>query len=104
MSKNDATTLSPLPLAGEPGWLPLPPARPAHVIRNDAEALAVAARLKPIFAADARERDRDRRLPFAEVDLFSESGLWGITIPRSYGGAGVSQVTLAKVFAILAAG
>jgi SfnB family sulfur acquisition oxidoreductase len=104
MSKNDATALSPLPPAGEPGWLPLPPSRPAHVIRDDAEALAVAEHLKPLFAADARERDRDRRLPFAEVDLFSQSGLWGITIPKAYGGAGVSQVTLAKVFATLAAG
>lgn len=92
------------PVPGEPGWLPAAPAKAAHVIRDDAEAIAVAERLKPLFAADAKERDRERRLPFAEVDLFSESGLWGITIPKSYGGAGVSQVTLAKVFAILAAG
>ncbi len=92
------------PAPGEPGWLPAQPAKPAHVIRDDAEAIAVAERLRPLFAADARERDRARRLPFAEVDLFSQSGLWGITIPKAYGGAGVSQVTLAKVFSILAAG
>ena len=92
------------PAPGEAGWLPAPPARPAHVIQDDAEAIAVAERLKPLFAAEAGERDRERRLPFAEVDLFSESGLWGITIPKEYGGAGVSQVTLARVFATLAAG
>lgn len=92
------------PAPGEAGWLPRPPARVAHIIRDDAEAIAVADRLKPLFAAEAKERDRERRLPFAEVDLFSQSGLWGITIPRAYGGAEVSQVTLAKVFATLAAG
>lgn len=90
------------PAPGEPGWVPSPPAVPTHVIRDDAEAIAVAERLKPLFAAEAKERDRERRLPFGEVDLYSQSGLWGITIPKAYGGAGVSQVTLAKVFAILA--
>ncbi|MBL0371701.1 SfnB family sulfur acquisition oxidoreductase [Rhizobium sp. KVB221] len=94
----------PIPLAGEPGWSPQKPSRPAHVIADDAEALSVAERLKPIFAAGARERDRARLLPFGEVDIFSQSGLWGITIPKAYGGAGVSQVTLAKVFATLASG
>lgn len=89
---------------GESGWVPAPPATPAHIIRSDEEALAVAERLKPLFAADARERDRERRLPFDEVDVFSQSGLWGITIPKAYGGPGVSQVTLAKVFATLASG
>ncbi|ATU95060.1 SfnB family sulfur acquisition oxidoreductase [Phyllobacterium zundukense] len=93
-----------IPLAGEPGWSPRKPTEPAHVIASDEEAIAVAEQLKPIFAEGARERDRERRLPFEEVDVFSQSGLWGITIPKAYGGAGVSQVTLAKVFAKLAAG
>lgn len=106
MTATTATTRLPSsdPAPGEPGWLPAPPAAAAHVIRDDAEAIAVAERLKPLFFAEAKERDRDRRLPFSEVDLFSQSGLWGITVPRAYGGAGVSQVTLAQVFAILAAG
>jgi len=89
---------------GEPGWLPNPPVAPAHVIRDDAEAIAVAEQLRPLFAAEAKERDRERRLPFREVDLYSQSGLWGMTIPKEYGGAAVSQVTLARVFATLAAG
>lgn len=93
-----------IPPAGEPGWSPERPTKPAHVITSDEEAIAVAERLKPVFAEGARERDRERRLPFEEVDVFSQSGLWGITIPKTYGGAGVSQVTLAKVFATLAAG
>lgn len=100
----NAKPLTSDPAPGEAGWLPTPPSQAAHIIRDDAEAIAVAERLKPLFAAEAKERDRERRLPFAEVDLFSQSGLWGTTIPRAYGGAEVSQVTLAKVFATLAAG
>lgn len=92
------------PLAGEPGWSPDKPRELAHLISGDDEAIRVAGSLKSLFAEGARERDRERRLPFAEVDAFSQSGLWGITIPKAYGGAGVSQVTLAKVFSILAAG
>ncbi|CAA0100210.1 Dibenzothiophene desulfurization enzyme C [Starkeya nomas] len=104
----DATAFAPRPAAppapGAPGWVPSRPARPAHVIADDAEAIAVAKSLAPLFARDARERDLERRLPFEEVDVFSQSGLWGITIPREYGGAGVSQRTLARVFVELASG
>ena len=104
----DATAFAPRPAApsapGTPGWVPSRPVRPAHVIADDAEAITVAKSLAPLFARDARERDLERRLPFEEVDVFSQSGLWGITIPREYGGAGVSQRTLAKVFVELASG
>jgi alkylation response protein AidB-like acyl-CoA dehydrogenase len=34
---------------------------------------------------------------------FSQSGLWAITLPKAYGGASVSNVTLAEVVAIIAA-
>lgn len=92
------------PQPGHPDWRPAPPAAKARVIRDDAEALQVAAELAKVFAVQAGERDRQRLLPFSEVDAYSQSGLWGITIPKEYGGAQVSQVTLAKVFALLAAG
>jgi len=39
----------------------------------------------------------------AELDVFSESGLWAITVPKAYGGADVSQAILAEVLAIIAA-
>jgi len=74
-----------------------------HVIRGDAEAIAVAHALATEFASGASERDRDRRLPRAEIDRFSESGLWAITVPREYGGAGVSAATLAEVTAVISA-
>ncbi|BCP52379.1 SfnB family sulfur acquisition oxidoreductase [Kaistia sp. 32K] len=92
------------PKPGTDGWLPEIPAARAHVIGNDEEAIAVAQSLVSTFAKEAAERDRERRLPFAEVDIFSQSGLWGITVPKAYGGAGVSFATLGKVFAILASG
>src|SRR5689334_13533448 len=76
---------------------------PAHRIADDAEALDAARMLASEFAAGASERDLERRLPFAEVERFSQSGLWGITVPKDYGGAGVSAVTLAEVTAIIAA-
>ncbi|MBC8824295.1 acyl-CoA dehydrogenase family protein, partial [Escherichia coli] len=51
----------------------------------------------------AAERDRTRRLPRDEIDWFSQSGLWAITVPKAYGGAGVSHVTLTEVIKIVAA-
>lgn len=85
-------------------WAPSRPVQRATVIRDDAEAIATAKRLARIFAAGAADRDRLRRYPLDEIDQFSQSGLWAITIPKADGGAGVSQTTVAKVFASLAAG
>ncbi|MBY5378400.1 SfnB family sulfur acquisition oxidoreductase (plasmid) [Rhizobium leguminosarum] len=85
-----------------PEWAPCPPTEHAHVISSDEEAIAIAENLRLRFLADAGSRDKNRTLPFEEVDVFSQSGLWGITIPKNYGGAGVSQATVAKVFTLLA--
>jgi len=83
---------------------PLPrPSRPAHIIANDAEALEIAHKLAAQFAEGAALRDREGLLPIEELDLFSQSGLWGITIPKAYGGAGVSYVTLTRVISIISA-
>ncbi|GAB0118327.1 SfnB family sulfur acquisition oxidoreductase [Acidisoma sp. 7E03] len=87
--------------AGVPG-LPLP-ATPAHVVRDDAEAIAVAQRLAADFAREAALRDRDRIAPVRELDLFSQSGLWSINVPRAFGGPEVSYRTLAQVIAIISA-
>jgi SfnB family sulfur acquisition oxidoreductase len=82
--------------------LPLPPSVPHH-IKDDAEAIEVAQRLAALFAKEAAVRDRERRLPWDELELYTASGLGGITVERQYGGAGVSYETLAKVFVILCA-
>ncbi|HXZ08208.1 MAG TPA: SfnB family sulfur acquisition oxidoreductase [Paraburkholderia sp.] len=78
---------------------------PARVqrITGDAEALDAARTLAADFAAGAAERDRQRILPWAELDRWSESGLGAITVPAAYGGADVSFATLAEVFVILCA-
>lgn len=78
-------------------------AKPAHRIASDAEAIETARALALVFAREASERDREGRLPLAEVEAFSQSGLWAITVPKAYGGAGVSAVTLAEVIAIISA-
>ena len=78
-----------------------PRAKPAHRIKDDSEAIAIARALAREFAADAVERDRERRLPLPEVERASQAGLWAITVPKEYGGAGVSAGTLAEVTAIL---
>ena len=75
----------------------------ARVIRDDAEALAVSHEVASRIATGASERDRERRLPYEEVDVYSQAGLWGITVPKAYGGAGVSFVTLTKVIANVSA-
>ena len=75
----------------------------AHVIRSDTEAIEIAHRVAKELAVGASDRDRDRVLPYREIELFSESGLWGILVPKEYGGAGVSYVTLAEVVAIISA-
>ena len=72
------------------------------VIDSDAQALKVAAELAEHFKRDSALRDRERRLPHEELELFSRSGLWGISVPKAFGGAGVSSVTLAKVTQLIA--
>jgi len=72
------------------------------VITSDEHALVVASDLAEDFRRDSAQRDRERRLPWPELDAFSRSGLWGISVPKAFGGAGVSNVTLAKVIALIA--
>jgi SfnB family sulfur acquisition oxidoreductase len=75
----------------------------ARRIASDAEALTVARELAAELAVEAAERDRERRLPAAELDRFSGSGLWAITVPKAHGGAGVSFATLAEIIATISA-
>lgn len=89
------------PLTSAPPQFDLEPQ--AHVIASDAEAIEIAKILAAEFAAEAALRDRERLLPAAELDRFSKSGLWGITIPKAYGGAGVSWVTLTEVIKLISA-
>ncbi|GAA2251666.1 SfnB family sulfur acquisition oxidoreductase [Streptomyces ruber] len=78
-------------------------AGPAKVIADDVEALGVARSLAEEFRAGASARDAERRLPRAELDRLSASGLLAVTVPAEYGGADVTQGTLAEIFRLLAA-
>lgn len=78
------------------------PHEPVTVIQSDAHALSVASELAALLRQDSVLRDRERLLPHAELELFSRSGLWGISVPKTFGGAGVSNVTLAKVISRIA--
>ncbi|MGW2565876.1 SfnB family sulfur acquisition oxidoreductase [Streptomyces sp. NPDC001537] len=74
----------------------------AHVIADDAEALAVAAALAEEFRVGAAARDTERRLPREELDRLSASGLLAVTVPAEHGGADVTALTLAEIFRLLA--
>ncbi|MFI9411807.1 SfnB family sulfur acquisition oxidoreductase [Nocardia gamkensis] len=75
----------------------------ADRILSAAQAFAVAQRLAADFAPGAAERDRDRLLPYAEVDRLAASGLLAITVPAAYGGADLPPSAVAEVTRILAA-
>ncbi|WP_327692851.1 SfnB family sulfur acquisition oxidoreductase [Streptomyces sp. NBC_00459] len=74
----------------------------AKVVADDVEALTVAAALADEFRTGAAARDAERRLPRAELDRLSASGLLAVTVPAEYGGADVRQETLAEIFRLLA--
>jgi SfnB family sulfur acquisition oxidoreductase len=78
-------------------------ATPAHIIESDAEAIEIAERLAARFKAGAALRDREGLLPIAELDEYSQSGLWSITVPKAYGGPELSYATMARVIATIAA-
>ncbi len=94
-------------IQGTPQGTPVPavprPDTPAHIISSDAEAIEVAQRLAAEFEKEASRRDRERIWPLAELDAFSQSGLWSINVPKAFGGPEVSYATLAKVVEIISA-
>lgn len=73
----------------------------AHIIQSDAEALDIAHALAEQFKSNAVQRDAQRILPFQEIEAYSQSGLWAITVPKQYGGAEVSSLTVAKIIALM---
>ncbi|QCJ00888.1 SfnB family sulfur acquisition oxidoreductase [Agrobacterium larrymoorei] len=92
-TENAAKAVPPVPRSAEP----------AHVIKTDTEAIAVAKTLAAEFIKGSAIRDRDRIWPVEELDAFSQSGLWSINVPKAFGGPQVSYATLAKVIEIISA-
>jgi SfnB family sulfur acquisition oxidoreductase len=68
------------------------------------EAVALAAEFAEAFARDAAERDEQRRLPLAELDKLSGSGLLAITVPARHGGPGLPVAAVTEVTRLLSTG
>jgi alkylation response protein AidB-like acyl-CoA dehydrogenase len=83
---------------------PIPrPDKPAHVVRADFEAIDIAQRLAANFAERAAIRDATREWPVRELDLYSQSGLWSLNVPRRFDGPELSYATIARVTEIISA-
>jgi len=83
---------------------PLPPPRLRPPLLTTArQAIAVAHVFARSIEDGAAERDRARILPIAEIERFSETGLWGINVPRAYGGPELPYTALAEVVRIVSA-
>ncbi|MCE1118522.1 MULTISPECIES: SfnB family sulfur acquisition oxidoreductase [Pseudomonas] len=76
---------------------------PAKVLRSDEEALQAARELAEVARHNAARRDQQRKLPWAEIEQFTRSGLGSISIPKAYGGPEVSFATIAEVFRLISA-
>ncbi|MEK5771063.1 SfnB family sulfur acquisition oxidoreductase [Acinetobacter variabilis] len=72
-----------------------------HIIENDLDAINAAYQVADFALEGRNQRDQQRLLPFAEIDLFSQKGLGGMRIPKQYSGAFVTNKTLAHVFRII---
>ncbi|MEV0711290.1 SfnB family sulfur acquisition oxidoreductase [Nocardia aurea] len=74
----------------------------ADRIESAARAIDVARNLAAEFALGAAARDRDRELPYAQVDRLAASGLLAITVPAAFGGADLPPTVVAEVVRIIA--
>lgn len=73
----------------------------AYVIQNDQQAINAAYQVADFALVERNIRDQQRILPVDVIQEFSRKGLGAIRIAKKYGGAEVSNKTLAQVFRIL---
>ncbi|MEG6546959.1 SfnB family sulfur acquisition oxidoreductase [Acinetobacter bereziniae] len=73
----------------------------ATVIQNDQQAINAAYQVADFALVERNIRDQQRILPVDVIQELSHKGLGGIRIAKKYGGAQVSNKTLAHVFRIL---
>ncbi|WP_336800689.1 acyl-CoA dehydrogenase family protein [Kaistia sp. MMO-174] len=76
---------------------------PARILTTAAEAITAARELARIWSQTAASVDAERRIPRAELAALSRSGLLAVTVPREFGGPGLTTETLIEIFLILAA-
>lgn len=75
----------------------------AAVITDPQQAIEAARAVAALAATEAVKRDRERLYPQEALALFSRSGLGSISVPREYGGGGLSYRTVAEVFRLISA-
>ncbi|WP_413676724.1 SfnB family sulfur acquisition oxidoreductase [Pantoea dispersa] len=75
----------------------------AAVITSDAAAIDAARHLAEQARAGAAERDQQRIYPRELLDQFTQLGLGSISVPRQFGGGGLSFGTVAEVFRLISA-
>lgn len=75
--------------------------RSVHILKNDQQALNAAYQVADEALVNRNIRDQQRILPYEAIEHLSQKGLGGIRIPKRYGGAFVSNKTLAQVFRTL---
>jgi alkylation response protein AidB-like acyl-CoA dehydrogenase len=74
-----------------------------RVVASDEEAITAAAAFADAIRPGAISRDREGRLPHEELRELVRSGLLAMRVPRSHGGAGVRNTTVAEVFRLISA-
>ncbi|MGJ8757390.1 SfnB family sulfur acquisition oxidoreductase [Acinetobacter sp. HC8-3S] len=72
-----------------------------QLISNDQQTINAAYQVADFTLEERNIRDQQRILPTEQIIQFSQKGLGGIRVPKEYGGAFVSNKTLAHVFRIL---
>ena len=75
----------------------------AAVLTDNAQALEAARALAEQAKAGAVERDQQRIYPRELLDQFTQLGLGSISVPRRFGGGGLSYQTLAEIFRLISA-
>jgi len=73
----------------------------AAVLTDNEQAINRARILAEQAKAGAPERDRERIYPRALLEQFTQLGLGSISVPRRFGGGGLSYRTLAEVFRLI---
>ncbi|HVX31686.1 MAG TPA: SfnB family sulfur acquisition oxidoreductase, partial [Solirubrobacterales bacterium] len=76
---------------------------PAPRLRSHAEATRAARAFAAEIAPGAIERDRERRVPVAELEALGRTGILALGVPVERGGGGASAATIVEVFRIISA-
>jgi alkylation response protein AidB-like acyl-CoA dehydrogenase len=93
----------PAPDAPNPANRNAGPSLTARHLVSAEDALATARNLAASWSRTAAAIDAERRIPREELRELELSGLLAITIPREYGGPGLPNTVLTRLFRILAA-